>query len=159
MTVTPHSPTKPTKPARPDKPSAPGKPASDPRRGLGATGEALAVQALQAAGLTVVERNWRCAAGEIDIVAQETGPDYVRGLTSVPWLVIVEVRTRRGQAFGTALQSVAQRKQAKLREVAKAYVEHAQWAGPWRIDVVAVQMDGRGKLLAVEHIRHAVRDE
>jgi putative endonuclease len=119
----------------------------------------MAVAHLQQAGLTIVMRNWRCPSGEIDIVAQETGPDYVRGLPAVPWLVIVEVRTRRGQRFGTALQSVAQRKQAKLREVAAAYVAQMEWRGPWRIDVVAVQMDSRGKLLAVEHIRHAVRDE
>jgi putative endonuclease len=148
--------TEPDTPATPAKSNTPAKPPHDPRRGLGAAGEALAVQALQAAGLTIVERNWRCATGEIDIVAQETGPDYVRGLPAAPWLVIVEVRTRRGQAFGTALQSVIARKQAKLREVAAAYVEHVQWQGPWRIDVVAVQMDSRGKLLAVEHVRHAV---
>lgn len=159
MTASPHKPAAPGQPGKPDIPARPGAPAGDPRRGLGATGETLAVAALQAAGLTVVARNWRCAAGEIDIVAQETGPDYVRGLPAAPWLVIVEVRTRRGQAFGTALQSVAARKQAKLRQVAQAYIAHVQWAGPWRIDVVAVQMDGRGKLLAVEHIRHAVRDE
>lgn len=131
----------------------------DPRRGLGAAGESMAVQALQTAGLTIVERNWRCAVGEIDIVAQETGPDYVRGLPAVPWLVIVEVRTRRGAAYGTALQSIIPRKQAKLRQVAGAYVKHTDWRGPWRIDVVAVQMDSSGRLLAVEHIRHAVRDE
>ena len=45
------------------------------------------------------------------------------------------------------------------REVARHYVQATNWAGPWRIDVVAVQMDGNGRLLAVEHIRHAVRDE
>ena len=44
-------------------------------------------------------------------------------------------------------------------EVARHYVQATNWAGPWRIDVVAVQMDGNGRLLAVEHIRHAVRDE
>lgn len=132
---------------------------SDPRRSLGAAGEEIAARRLQDAGLAIVERNWRCALGEIDIVAQETGPDYVRGLPAVPWLVIVEVRTRRGAAYGTALQSIVRRKQAKLRQVASAYVEHKQWRGPWRIDVVAVQMDSAGRLLAVEHIRHAVRDE
>lgn len=131
----------------------------DGRRELGARGEDIAAATLQQAGLTVVERNWRCTVGEIDIVAQETGPDYVRGLPAVPWLVIVEVRTRRGSAYGTALQSIIQRKQAKLREVARTYVQQAQWRGPWRIDVVAVQMDSRGRMLSVEHVRSAVRDE
>ena len=137
----------------------PAKARADGRRSLGAAGETIAAEALQRAGFTIVTRNWRCAVGEIDIVAQETGPDYVRGLPAVPWLVIVEVRTRRGSAFGTALQSIIHRKQAKLRQVARAYVDHVQWRGPWRIDVVAVQMDSRGRLLAVEHIRRAVQDE
>ena len=47
----------------------------------------------------------------------------------------------------------------KLRTVAQHYVQAVNWPGPWRIDVVAVQMDSRGHLQAVEHIRHAVRDE
>lgn len=131
----------------------------DPRRSLGAQGEELAAQLLQQKGLSIVARNWRCAVGELDIIAEETGPDDVRGLSAVPWLVIVEVRTRRGSAFGTALQSIIYRKQAKLRQVARTYVQAIRWSGPWRIDVVAVQMDSGGHLLAVEHIRHAVSDE
>lgn len=132
---------------------------TDPRRSRGAEGESIAVQALEQAGLTIVERNWRCSIGEIDIVAQENGPDFARGLASTPWLVIVEVRTRYGTAYGTALQAVTRGKQAKLRQVARAYIQFKHWPGPWRIDVVAVQMDSRGELLSVEHIRHAVRDE
>jgi putative endonuclease len=74
----------------------------------------------------------------------------------VPWLVMVEVRTRRGLRYGSARESVTLQKQAKLREVGAAYVQATGWEGPWRIDVVAVQMDANGRLLAVEHIRHAV---
>ncbi len=129
---------------------------ADPRRGLGQTGEDLAVQALEEAGLTILERNWRCPVGELDIVAQEQAPDLVTGEERATWLVLVEVRTRRGERFGTARQAVTPRKQAKLREVAAHYVQALGWTGPWRIDVVAVQMDRAGRLLAVEHIRHAV---
>jgi putative endonuclease len=128
----------------------------NPRRRLGDTGERLAVQALETAGLTVLTRNWRCAVGEIDIVAQEQAPDFTVSGAIVPWCVLVEVRTRRGSGYGTALQSLTARKQAKLREVAEHYVRDTAWSGPWRIDVVAVQMDSQGRLLAVEHIRHAV---
>jgi putative endonuclease len=71
-------------------------------------------------------------------------------------LVAVEVRTRRGERYGTAVQSVSPRKQAKLREVAAHYVQTVAWQGPWRIDLVAVQMDNQGHLMAVDHIRHAV---
>jgi putative endonuclease len=126
------------------------------RRRLGDTGEELAARTLLTAGLTILRRNWRCPAGEIDIIAQEAAPDFVKGGQVVSWLVLVEVRTRRGTQFGAARQSITPRKQAKLREVAAHYVQTENWRGPWRIDVVAVQMDAQGRLLEVEHIRHAV---
>lgn len=126
------------------------------RRSLGDTGEDLAVQALTAAGLTILARNWRCPAGELDILAEEMAPDLLAGPQPVAWRVCVEVRTRRGTQFGTAKQSITPRKQAKLREVAAHYIQSTGWTGPWRIDVVAVQMDGQGRLVEIEHIRHAV---
>lgn len=132
---------------------------TDPRKQLGRAGEAMAVRTLQEAGLTILARNWRCAEGELDIVAQERAPDYVHGGELCDWLVLVEVRTRRGLAYGTALASITPRKAAKLRQVSHRYVQATGWIGPWRIDVVGVQMDGQGRLLAIEHIRHAVRDE
>lgn len=128
----------------------------DPRRSLGAAGETLAIHALQSAGLTVIERNWRCASGEIDIIAEEVAPDLTNDWRNAPWRVFVEVRTRRGHAFGTALQSITRAKAVKMRETAAQYVQTNDWRGPWRIDVVAVQMDARGRLLQIEHIRHAV---
>lgn len=129
---------------------------ADARRTLGRRGEAMAAQALEAAGLTILARNWRCATGEIDLIAQDHAPDYSQGGAVVPWLVIVEVRTRRGQAYGSALASVTPAKQARLAAVGAAYVQAMGWRGPWRIDVVAIQMDGAGRLQAIEHIRHAV---
>ena len=159
----------------------------DGRRSLGTRGELIAVRALQEAGLRIVERNWRCRAGELDIIAEEIGPDFSRGapdkgekrekrreereekqrqsLTthssilsprSSRWLVVVEVRTRRGHIYGSALQAFTPKKQEKLRKLATIYVQEAKWSGPWRIDAVAVQMDRSGKLISVEHIRHAV---
>ena len=128
----------------------------DGRRALGTRGELIAVRALQEAGLRIVERNWRCRAGELDIIAEERAPDFSRGASDSRWLVVVEVRTRRGRTFGSALQAFTHRKQAKLRNLAKIYVQETMWKGPWRIDAVAVQMDRSGKLISVEHIRHAV---
>ena len=130
---------------------------SHQRRGLGQTGEELAVQALIDAGLSIIERNWRCASGELDIVATENAVDYTLGGQVAPWLVFVEVRTRRGFRHGTALESVDQRKQNKLKEVAHHYVQEHEWNGAWRIDVVGVQMDGSGRLLSIDHVRHAVQ--
>ena len=126
------------------------------RQHLGATGEGLAVRHLQAAGLTIIERNWRCAAGELDIIAQEDAPNYGAGGALTPWLAVIEVRTRRGDRFGTARQSITPRKAAKVIEVATCYVQDIQWQGPWRIDLVAVQMDAQGHLMTIDHIRHAI---
>jgi putative endonuclease len=132
------------------------RPSGSPRRQLGTKGEDLALQKLTDAGLTIRARNWRCAAGELDLIAEECAPDFVSGNQQATWLVFVEVRTRRGVDFGTALQSITPRKAAKLREVAEHYVQQHAWHGPWRIDLVAVQMDESGRLTAVDHVRHAV---
>jgi putative endonuclease len=129
---------------------------ADARRQLGQAGEVLAARHLEAAGLQIVARNWRCTHGELDLVAHEVAPDYVNGDASVTWLVAVEVRIRRGARFGTALASVTPTKQAKLRVVAAAYVQTAAWQGPWRIDVVAIQLDSHGRMLEIQHLRHAV---
>ncbi len=88
------------------------------RRSLGDVGETLAAQRLAEAGMTILVRNWRCPAGELDIVAEELAPNLLVGPQPVAWRVCVEVRTRRGTRFGTAKQSITPRKQAKLREVA-----------------------------------------
>ena len=106
-----------------------------------------------------MERNWRCPAGELDIIAHDEAPDYTLGGELATWLVLVEVRTRRGAAYGSALEAVNARKQDKLRVVAETYVQSTGWSGPWRIDVVAVQMDGRGRLQSIDHIRNAVQAE
>lgn len=129
---------------------------SDQRRHLGQRGEEIAVQQLERAGLTIRERNWRCARGELDIVALEVAPDYASGDMAAQWLVFVEVRTRAGSQFGTALQAFTPQKRRKLQEVAAHYRQSVGWNGPWRIDAVAVQIDTTGQIMAVNHIRHAI---
>lgn len=128
----------------------------DARRLLGQKGEELAARLLTEAGLEIVARNWRCAYGELDLVAHDTAPDFINAGKVVTWLVAVEVRIRRGVRFGTALASVTPTKQAKVRVVAEAYVQAVAWQGPWRIDVVAIQLDGQGRLIEQVHLRHAV---
>jgi putative endonuclease len=129
---------------------------ADPRRKLGEAGEEMAARLLVEAGLVIVARNWRCAYGELDIVAHEVAPDYAQEGTLVTWLVAVEVRIRRGTRYGTAQASVTPSKQAKLLTATEAYVMETGWQGPWRIDVVAIQLDGQGHLLEKAHLRHAV---
>jgi putative endonuclease len=117
---------------------------SDPRHVLGSWGEEQASRFLRSQGYEIVERNWRCAAGELDIVAWEGAN-----------LVFVEVRTRRSQTYGTPEESVTPAKQTKLVELAQTYLqEHAELDCIWRIDVVAVEVMGGQPQIRV--IRHAV---
>ena len=62
--------------------------AVNPRRSLGQAGEEIAAHTLAAAGLTILARNWRCTAGELDIVAQDVAPDYASGELQAQWLVV-----------------------------------------------------------------------
>jgi putative endonuclease len=117
------------------------------RKKLGQRGEDLAAALMEDQGYVVRERNWRCSAGEIDIVAEDGD-----------CLVFVEVRTRRGRKYGTPEESVTPAKQAKLVEVAQTYLQEHSWDSDWRIDVVAVEMTPRGKLLRVELIENAVTE-
>lgn len=126
------------------------------RHQLGRAGEEMAAAYLTRAGLEIVARNWHCRHGELDLVAIEAAPDYAHGGALVHWLVAVEVRIRRGSRFGTALESVTPAKQRKLRLTAESYVQTHQWQGPWRIDVVAIQLDAQGHMLETRHLRHAV---
>ena len=118
---------------------------ADARRGLGAMGEELAARRLSAAGYQIVARNWRCEAGELDLVARQG-----------ECLVMVEVRTRRGKAMGPPEESITPAKQARLARLAEAYVQAAHWPGDWRIDVVAVELDRGGRLVRVDHYENAV---
>ena len=120
---------------------------TDRRRALGQLGESLAARELERRGYRIAERNWRCAVGEIDLVAERRGV-----------LVFVEVRTRRGGERGTPEESLTPRKQAKLIEVAQTYLEEHPADRDWRIDVVAVELSSRGKLLRVDVIENAIEE-
>jgi putative endonuclease len=114
------------------------------RKQTGRHGEDIAAAYLLEQGCRIVTRNWVCATGELDIIAQD-------GDT----LVFVEVRTRRGNRFGTAEESVTPAKQTRLIELAQTYLHHSPQPPPsWRIDVVAVQL-GQG-LPQINHLKNAV---
>jgi len=118
----------------------------DYKRRLGRRGEEIAVAYLRQQGYRVLARNWRCTAGELDIVAWEEET-----------LAFVEVRTRRGDRFGTPEESITPTKQAKLVELAQTYLqENGLTDQNWRIDVVAVEMDRGSGVKRVNLIRNAV---
>jgi putative endonuclease len=113
---------------------------SDARVRLGRRGEELAVTKLGRWGYEIVARNWRCQAGEIDVVALR-GEAYH----------FFEVRTRRGREFGTPEESLTPAKQQRMVDVALTYLaEHDLHDVDWRLGLVAVEMDRAGRLLRVE---------
>jgi putative endonuclease len=116
------------------------------KQALGAFGERLAAAHLESKGYRILERNYRRREGEIDIVAARGG-----------CLVFVEVRTRRGQERGSAVESVSAAKRARLVALAEAYCQERPDLPPdRRIDVVAVDLTPEGRLLSIQHIENAV---
>jgi putative endonuclease len=110
---------------------------------LGRYGEDVAARHLAEQGIVVLERNWRCDAGEIDIVGRE-------GST----LVICEVKTRRGLAYGTPAEAVTPVKTARLRRLAARWIAERPLVRPAevRFDVVGV-LQPRSGAAHVEHLR------
>lgn len=119
-----------------------------PSARLGESGERLVAHHLEARGLRIVARNWHCAVGELDIIAQD-GAEWV----------FIEVKTRRGTSLGSPEEAVTRAKQRKLLAAAQTYLmEQGQAEAPYRIDVVAVQLTTTGTLSAVRHYPRAVTE-
>jgi putative endonuclease len=113
------------------------------RAELGRRGEAVAEAFLRTRNYTIVARNFRCRAGEIDLVALDG-----------PVLVFVEVRSRRGDRLGTPLESVDLRKQAQVARVAEYFCAARGWLDrDARFDVVGIRFDADPP--AVEHVTGA----
>lgn len=109
---------------------------------LGRLGEQLAAEYLQQAGIRILDRNWRCADGELDIVAAERRV-----------LVACEVKTRSGVAFGSPLEAISRRKQARLRRLAVGWIQaHGVLFDEVRIDVIGLVRDRAGHF-TIEHVR------
>ncbi len=84
-------------------------------RGLGPAGEAVAEAYLRRRGYVILARNYRCPAGEVDLVARDG-----------PTVVFVEVKTRSGSAYGSPLEAVDARKRHRLARVACHFLLHAR---------------------------------
>ncbi|KQT91084.1 hypothetical protein ASG49_12125 [Marmoricola sp. Leaf446] len=111
-------------------------------KSLGQYGEGLAARRLVEAGMTVIDRNWRCDAGELDLVLRDGDV-----------LVFCEVKTRRSAAYGHPLEAVDAVKAQRLRRLAARWLEaHDVRPVGVRIDVVGVLMRDRG-VADVEHVR------
>jgi putative endonuclease len=111
------------------------------RKAVGDFGERIACRFLTDHGLQVVDRNWRCSSGEIDIVARDG--DVV---------VICEVKTRSDERFGTPVEAITAAKANRLYRLGHIWLsEHGVGRAPLRIDVVAVLWARRGPA-TVEHL-------
>jgi len=116
------------------------------RQEVGKLGEKAAQKFLKKRGYRIRETGFRCPRGEIDIIAQQK--DY---------LVFVEVRTKSSLDFGTPEESITQAKKKKLITLALTYTSTHQDLPPlWRIDVVAIELDEKGKPKRIELIENAV---
>lgn len=110
---------------------------------LGAMGEALAVDHLTRAGLRILQRNWRCRYGELDIIACDDAGT----------LVFVEVKTRTGDGYGGLAHAVTPRKVQRLRRLAGLWLagQNRRWAAI-RIDVIGVRV-GRRRIPEIGHLQ------
>lgn len=116
----------------------------DLRRQTGRRGEALAQAYLERKGWSIVETNWRSRIGELDIVAV---------IPNEPYLVIVEVRTKRSESFGTAAESINYRKQQKVRRLGLQYAQQTRMLHkPLRFDVITVYLPPDNKKAKITHI-------
>ncbi|BBZ07206.1 UPF0102 protein [Mycolicibacterium doricum] len=113
------------------------------RAAIGALGEDLAVEHLRSLGMLVLQRNWRCRYGEIDVIAVDTAARAV---------VFVEVKTRTGDGFGGVAQAVTPQKVRRLRRLAGLWLagQDQHWAAV-RIDVVGVRI-GRQPTPEITHL-------
>jgi putative endonuclease len=108
---------------------------------LGSQGEAVAAQWLEEQGYTVLQRNWRCAAGELDVIAR-------LGRTTV----FVEVKTRSSIAYGHPFEAITATKAARLRRLVAEWCRcHGPVPGETRIDAIAV-LDAWSGEPSIEHL-------
>ena len=120
--------------------------AGDLRRGVGTAGEAMVARHYEVAGYEIVDRNWRCREGELDLVVRADG-----------LLVFCEVKTRR--EGGRPWESLPPRKRRQVRRMVAAYlatVEDRPRVPHIRIDAIGVVVDSRDRLLALDHLEGAI---
>lgn len=119
------------------------------RKNLGDSIERVAALALQARGYRILARNFRTRTGELDLIAADADG-----------IAFIEVRARRGSAFGAPEESLTPRKRERLVFLAQQYLERNPTLADcaWRIDLVAVEIDRTGRLVRLDVIKNAVEE-
>jgi putative endonuclease len=124
---------------------------TDPRHRLGAAGETHAADHLRRMGFTIVERNARTQAGELDLVA-------CNGTT----LVFAEVKTRRAGRWSDPFEQLHPVKQQRVRGAARAWLasdRERPFARELRFDAIGVTIDAEGRLISLSHLEGAFLSE
>ena len=117
----------------------------DSRKEVGAKGEKLAVKFLKRKGYKIVQRNYTCKLGEIDIVARQDGT-----------VIFVEVKTRRTQEFGPPQSAITAAKKKQISRVALWYVKEKKFMDQsCRFDVIGITFSPESRKPRVEHIENA----
>jgi len=118
------------------------------RRDLGDFGERVARAHLESKGYRILATNFRIREGEVDIVAERDGV-----------VAFVEVKTRRGDAMGSALEAIDGRKAQRLLLAAEAFAQqHPDLPPDRRIDLIAIDLDAGGRVVSLQHIESAVEE-
>ena len=118
------------------------------RRETGMLGERLASEFLEKNGYQILDTNYRCPDGEIDIIAWHEDT-----------LVFIEVRTKNDSRFGVPEESITPVKKERLKKVAAHYCQnHDNLLSSYRIDVVAIQMNNHGRISRIEIIENAIEE-
>jgi putative endonuclease len=119
------------------------------RRRTGETGEQIAARHLFRRGFRLLEHNYRCEVGEIDLIAEDRGA-----------VVFVEVKTRKSLASGAPEEAVDREKQRTIIRAANWYLQPwSRWPRRIRFDVVGIELDENDRVIDIRHTEAAFGEE
>ena len=112
----------------------------------GKLGERIAERFLISRGFSILERNYKTPFGEIDLVTRSNG-----------LIVFLEVKTRISERFGPPVSAITAKKRKHILKNCQFYLKkYGSIEKPCRIDVIAINLNSRGKLLELKHIKNAI---
>ena len=111
----------------------------------GKIGENIARKYLEKKGYKILEQNYRTKYAEIDLIARQKNE-----------IIFVEVRTKRGELFGTPEESLNKRKLRKLYWNVNSYALRIHWPGPYRVDAVCIVLGQDNSTLRINHYENIV---
>lgn len=111
----------------------------------GQLGENIARKYLEKKGYKILEQNYRTKYAEIDLIARQKNE-----------IIFIEVRTKRGELFGTPEESLNKRKLKKLWWNAQGYAHKVHWQGPYRIDAVCIVLGQDNSALRINYYENIV---